>query len=176
MLADASALVAILSERGLTVATAESLTGGAVCSSLVAVPGASAVVRGGVVAYAADVKCEVLGVPQQLVERVGTIDADVARAMAEGVRERLGADVGLATTGNAGPDASEGQPVGRVHVAIAAPEGTRDWLLDLVGDRDAIRQATVAAVLSQAVATLASEPEGPRKNFGASDVENSENT
>ena len=170
MLAVASALVAILTDRGLTVATAESLTGGAVCSALVAVPGASVVVRGGVVAYAADVKCEVLGVPEQLVARAGTIDPEVARAMAEGVRERLGADVGLATTGNAGPDASEDKPVGRVHVAIATQDGTRDWCLDLVGDRDAIRQETVAVALSQAVATLTSEPERRRKNFGPSDV------
>lgn len=167
----ASALVAALTERGRTIATAESLTGGAVCSALVAVPGASAVLRGGVVAYAADVKCDVLGVPQALVAEVGTIDSRVARAMAEGVRARLGADVGVATTGNAGPDASEGKPVGRVHVAIAMADGTREWQLDLVGDRDTIRRETVDAALSQALATLASEPGGRRKNFGPSDVE-----
>lgn len=166
----ASALVALLAERGLTIATAESLTGGAVCSALVAVPGASVVVRGAVVAYAADVKCTVLGVPEELVADAGTIDARVARAMAEGVRWRLGADLGVATTGNAGPDASEGKPVGRVHVAIASEAGTRDWQLDLAGDRDSIRRETVAASLSQALATLTPEPGGRRKNFGPSDV------
>ncbi len=160
----AEALVALLTDRGLTIATAESLTGGAVCSALVGVPGASVAVRGGVVAYAADVKSEVLGVPPALVARVGTIDAQVARAMAEGVRSRLGADVGVATTGNAGPDASEGKPVGRVHVAVATADGTRDWQLDLVGDRDSIRRETVAASLSQALATLTTEPDGRRKN------------
>ncbi|WP_229054221.1 CinA family protein [Aeromicrobium sp. Leaf350] len=147
-------LVALLTARGLTVATAESLTGGAVCSELVSVPGASLVVRGGVVAYAADVKRAVLGVPQDLIDAVGTVDARVARAMAEGVRSRLGADVGLATTGNAGPDPSEGKPVGRVHVATAMADGTTDWVLDLVGDRAAIRRGTVDALLSQAVARL----------------------
>ncbi len=167
----AVALVALLAERGRTIATAESLTGGAVCSALVAVPGASAVVRGGVVAYAADVKCDVLGVAEALVAQVGTIDARVARAMAEGVRARLGADVGVATTGNAGPEASEGKPVGRVHVAIATASGTRDWQLDLAGGRDTIRRETVDAALSQALATLTSEPGGRRKNFGPSDVE-----
>ena len=166
----AEALVALLTERGLTIATAESLTGGAVCSALVAVPGASAVVRGGVVAYAADVKCTVLGVPEALVAQAGTVDARVARAMAEGVRARLGADLGVATTGNAGPDASEGKPVGRVHVAIATIDGTRDWQLDLDGDRDSIRQETVAASLSQALATLGPEPGGRRKKHGPSDV------
>ncbi len=167
----ATSLIAALVERGMTVATAESLTGGALCSALVSVPGASAVVRGGVVAYAAEVKSTVLGVPAELVAQVGTIDARVARAMAEGVRARLGADVGLATTGNAGPVATEGKPVGRVHVAVATRNGTRDWRLDLAGDRDTIRQETVASCLSHAVATLTSEPDGRRKNFGPSDVE-----
>ncbi|MEG9225800.1 CinA family protein [Aeromicrobium sp. Sec7.5] len=169
--ATAEALVAVLAEAGLTIAAAESLTGGAVCSALVAVPGASAVVRGAVVAYATDVKCTLLGVPEELVALAGTVDARVARAMAEGVRARLGADLGVATTGNAGPDASEGKPVGRVHVAIATADDTRDWQLDLDGDRDAIRQATVTVALSQALATLAPEPGERRKDLGPSDVE-----
>ncbi|GAA1731645.1 nicotinamide-nucleotide amidohydrolase family protein [Aeromicrobium alkaliterrae] len=151
----ADELVALLVARGLTVATAESLTGGAVCAELVSVPGASAVVRGGVVAYAADVKRDALGVPEALIASVGTVDAAVARAMAEGVRERLGADVGLATTGNAGPDPSEGKPVGRVHVAMATASGTEDWVLDLEGDRPTIRRSTVDVLLSQALARLA---------------------
>jgi len=150
----AAELVALLTVRGLSVATAESLTGGAVCAELVSVPGASVVVRGGVVAYASDVKRDVLGVSGELIADVGTVDAGVARAMAVGVRERLGADVGLATTGNAGPDASEGKPVGRVHVAVATHAGTRDWVLDLDGDRAAIRRTTVDIVLSHALATL----------------------
>ncbi len=150
----AAELVALLTARGLSVATAESLTGGAVCAELVSVPGASAVVRGGVVAYAPDVKRDALGVPGELIADVGTVDAAVARAMAAGVRERLAADVGLATTGNAGPDPSEGKPVGRVHVAVATAAGTRDWVLDLAGDRAAIRRTTVDIVLSHALATL----------------------
>jgi nicotinamide-nucleotide amidase len=93
-----------------TVATAESLTGGLVCATLVSVPGASDVVRGGVVAYAAEVKIAALGVPEVLVAERGTVDADVAAAMAAGVRDRLGATYGVSTTGVAGPGPSEGKP------------------------------------------------------------------
>ncbi len=158
-----SRLVAGLVERGLTVATAESLTGGLVCAELVSVPGASAVVRGGVVAYAADVKTGVLGVEADLVDAHGTIDEQVAAEMARGARRTLGADVGLATTGNAGPDASEGQPVGRVWIAVAMPEGVSTERLDLVGDRAAVRTGAVAAVLSHALARLTEEAETPRR-------------
>ena len=158
-----SRLVAELVERGLSVATAESLTGGLVCADLVSVPGASAVVRGGVVAYAADVKTGVLGVDPALVDERGTIDQQVAAEMAVGVRRTLGADVGLATTGNAGPDASEEQPVGRVWIAVATPEGVSTERLDLAGDRAGVRTGTVAAVLSHALARLTEEAETSRR-------------
>ncbi len=150
----ATALIALMRDRGLSVATAESLTGGLLCSALIDVPGASAVVRGGVVAYAPEVKTSVLGVPADLIARVGTVDPDVAQLMAEGARHHLGADIGLATTGNAGPDALDGKPVGRVHVALAGPEGVVDWQLDLAGDRQAIRHGAVDALLDRALATL----------------------
>lgn len=156
-------LVAALTARGLTVATAESLTGGLVCAELVSVPGASAVVRGGVVAYAADAKTRVLGVDAGLVDERGTIDEQVAAEMAAGARRTLGADVGLATTGNAGPDASEGQPVGRVWIAVAMPEGVSTERLDLGGDRAAVRTGAVVAVLSHALARLTEEAERPRR-------------
>src|SRR5258706_13566454 len=90
---------------GQTIGTAESLTGGLVAAALTTVPGASAVVRGGIVAYAADLKNSLLGVPAELIERVGTVHSDVALAMASGARTRLGATVGVATTGVAGPEA-----------------------------------------------------------------------
>lgn len=139
--------VAALRAVGATVATAESLTGGLVCAALVSVPGASDVVRGGVVAYAADVKTSALGVPAELVAVRGTVDADVAGAMAVGVRERLGATYGVATTGVAGPGPSEGKPAGTVHVAVAGPSGVQTRLLALSGDRAAIRSGTVDALL-----------------------------
>lgn len=154
-------LVAELVRHGLTVATAESLTGGLVCAELVAVPGASSVVRGGVVAYASDLKTSLLGVDPDLVRERGTIDGEVAAQMALGVVRATGADVGLATTGNAGPEASEGQPVGRVWIAVATPEGVTTQRLDLAGDRAAVRDGAVAAVLSHAVARLAEEAGSP---------------
>ncbi len=113
---DAERIVTRLAELEWTIAVAESLTGGLVCGQLVAVPGASAVVRGGVVAYATDVKQSLLRVDPLVLELGGAVQAKVARQMAEGVREVLGAagaraDVGVATTGIAGPDSPDGQPV-----------------------------------------------------------------
>lgn len=157
----AERVVALLRERGETVATAESLTGGRVCAALVDVPGASTVVRGGVVAYAADLKTGLLGVPADLVAERGTVDADVAAAMALGVRDRLGATWGVSTTGVAGPGPSEGKPQGTVHVAVAGPDGVSGELLALPGDRDAVRSSTVLASLSSLVARLG-EHLGPR--------------
>jgi nicotinamide-nucleotide amidase len=142
---------------GQTVAVAESLTGGLLCATIVDVPGASDVLRGAVVAYTAEVKCDVLGVDRELVDRVGTVDADVAVQMAEGVAELLGATWGLATTGVAGPEPSEGKEVGTVHVAVAGPSGPVSRSLSLPGDRSTIREQTVDAVLSLLVARLGEE-------------------
>lgn len=149
--------VAALRAAGASVATAESLTGGLVCATLVTVPGASTVVRGGVVAYAPDLKSSLLGIDPALIAERGTVDADVAAAMASGARDRLDATYGLATTGVAGPDASEGKPAGTVHIAIAGPHGVETGLLALSGDRDTIRERTVAALLSMLVARLGEE-------------------
>lgn len=109
---------------GVTVAVAESLTGGAVADALVRVPGASACLRGAVVAYATDVKRDVLGVEVALLERYGPVHPDVAAAMAAGVRHLLAADYAVATTGVAGPGAQDGLPPGTVHVAVRGPGGT----------------------------------------------------
>lgn len=154
--------VAALRGAGATVATAESLTGGLLCSALVAVPGASDVVRGGVVAYAAALKTEFLGVDAALIEERGTVDPEVACSMALGARERLGATYAMSTTGVAGPDPSEGKPPGTVHVAIAGPDGVESTQLELTGDRDTIRQATVDALLSWLVARLGEESRSVR--------------
>jgi len=145
-------LIARLKELGWTVAVAESLTGGLVTAALVSIAGASSVLRGGVVAYATDVKASVLGVDPTLLEAHGPVHPRVARQMAEGVRRALGkdgdsADVGIATTGIAGPLSPDGQPVGTVHVAVSTPLGSRVESLQLSGDREAIRaEATAAAV------------------------------
>ena len=136
---------------GLTLATAESLTGGSVAAALVAVPGASDTFRGGVVSYAADLKVDWLDVPQALLDARGAVDPDVARAMAAGVRRRAGTDVGLATTGVAGPGPNEGHPAGTVHVAVATASGEQVRSLRLTGDREAVRAGATVAVLALAV-------------------------
>ena len=143
----ASAVVAALVERGLSVGTAESLTGGLVCGALTAVPGASAVVRGGVVAYASDVKASVLGVDRDLLAREGAVCAPVAAQLAEGARRLLGCSVGVSTTGVAGPDPSDGKPVGTVFVGASGPWGILVEELALTGDREQIRTATVRSAL-----------------------------
>ncbi|HXX88944.1 MAG TPA: competence/damage-inducible protein A [Acidimicrobiales bacterium] len=137
------AVARLLVERHLTLAVAESLTGGLVGSRLVNVVGASDWFRGDVVAYAGDVKVSVLGVPAGPV-----VSLEAARAMAEGVRRVLGADVGLAVTGVAGPDEQDGRPPGTVMVGLALPGSAADALeLRLPGDRDRVRQyATISAL------------------------------
>ncbi|OOC52951.1 MULTISPECIES: CinA family protein [Nocardiopsis] len=138
-----------LLDRGATCATAESLTGGLVGAHLTAVPGASGSYRGGVVAYATDVKAGVLGVPEDLLAEHGAVHPGVAEHMALGVRRLLGADYGVAVTGVAGPEAQDGQPVGTVHVAVAMPgDQTRVRQFRFTGDRAGIRYRTVEGALS----------------------------
>ncbi len=137
--------------QGRTLAVAESLTGGSVASALVDIAGVSAVLRGGVVAYATELKTSLLGVDAGLLVREGPVHAEVAAAMARGVAERLGADVGLATTGVAGPDPQDGVVPGTVHVAVAGPHGlSRVESLTLRGDRGTIRTLSVVHVLDLA--------------------------
>ena len=149
-----AAAVAALRGHGLTVGTAESLTGGLVCAALTEVPGASAVVRGAVVSYAVDVKASVLGVDAALLASEGAVHPEVASQMALGVCRVLGCDVGVATTGVAGPDPADGRPVGTVYVAVAAPSGVHVRELALGGDRSAVRSATVDAALALLVALV----------------------
>jgi nicotinamide-nucleotide amidase len=143
--------------RHWTIGVAESLTGGLVTAAMVEVPGASAVVRGGVVAYATELKQTLLGVEPGLLAERGAVDADVAEAMASGVRRATGADVGLATTGVAGPDAQDGKPPGLVFVAVVTPAGSAVRRLELDGGRAAVRQGAVGAVLGLAEELVAGE-------------------
>ena len=151
---DAVAVLRGLDARGWSIATAESLTGGRVTAALVDVPGASAHVRGGIVAYATDVKASMLGVDAELLTARGPIDPDVAVQMAQGVRRALRADVGLATTGVAGPEPQDDKPVGTVHIVVATPETVVVSSLALSGSRDEIRTQTVQRVLELAVTVL----------------------
>jgi nicotinamide-nucleotide amidase len=150
----AASIIATQAAVGSTTAVAESLTGGLVLAALTAVPGASRVVRGGVVAYALDVKGTLLDVDPVLLERTGAVDPAVALAMAQGVRARLGATVGVGTTGEAGPDSASGAPVGTVHVAAVGPAGVVTRSLHLSGDRAAIRAAAVGAALAVLAAAV----------------------
>jgi nicotinamide-nucleotide amidase len=144
----AADLVARLGAAGQTVAVAESVTGGLVTAALTDVAGASVVVRGGVLAYATDLKAQVLGVDPVLLAQVGAVDADVAEQMAGGVRSLMGATYGLATTGVAGPDPVDDKPVGMVYVAVVGPGSSRVKALSLSGDRADVRAQSVLAVLA----------------------------
>jgi nicotinamide-nucleotide amidase len=150
-------LVRALKDRGETIATAESLTGGMVGAALTDVPGVSAVYRGGLVVYATDLKAKLAGVPDDLLAAVGPVHPDTASALATGVRERLEATYGLATTGVAGPDPQAGIAAGTVYVAAAGPASVQVRKLELTGDRASIRQGSVRAVLELGLALVMEE-------------------
>jgi nicotinamide-nucleotide amidase len=143
-----------LTAASQTIAVAESLTGGLLAAALTSIAGASVVVRGGVVAYATELKTALLGVPAGLLERYGPVHPDVAAAMASGVRQRLGATYGAATTGVAGPGPAEGKPQGTVFIAVDGPAGPAVAALRLAGDRRDVREGTVRAVLSLLIGAL----------------------
>jgi nicotinamide-nucleotide amidase len=149
MTSTARAVHELLVARDETVAVAESLTGGLTSAELTATSGASATFRGGLVVYATDLKASLADVPPDLLERHGAVHPSVAGALAAGVRRRLRASWGLGLTGVAGPDPQDGQPVGTLHIGLAAPHGepvVRSTML--AGDRAAIREAAVEAALS----------------------------
>ena len=142
-------VVETLISRDLTVGTAESCTAGMIAARLGSVDGASATLRGGIVAYANDVKTEHVGVPAQLIAEHGAVSAEVAIALAEGIREQLGCDVGIGVTGIAGPTGgSEAKPVGLVHIAVVGPNGAVETLeRRFPGDREAVRTNSATAAL-----------------------------
>ena len=159
----AAEAVRLLVAGDLTVAVAESLTGGALTSALVDVPGASACLRGGVVAYATELKARLLAVPSELLAERGAVDVDVALAMARGVRAALGADVGVATTGVAGPDPQDGHPPGTYHVAVVGPTGEFSRSARPGGpvDRASVRAAARHEAMDLLVAALRAGTDGP---------------
>lgn len=157
--------------RGLTLGVAESLTGGSVAAELVSIPGASDVVRGGVVAYAVDLKVSVLGVPEGVLATDGAVSRACAEAMAHGARRVLGADASIATTGVAGPDPSEGHPPGTVHVAVVVPgvegeELCRHRALTTSGTRAQIRSEATTEGLSLLLVTLQETPPAASSEVG----------
>ncbi|MEU3463103.1 CinA family protein [Streptomyces sp. NPDC006733] len=160
-----------LDGRGLTLAVAESLTGGLLAAELTAVPGASRTFRGSVTAYATELKHVLLGVDAELLAARGAVDPQVALEMAEGVRSRLEADWGVATTGVAGPAPQDGKPVGTVYVAVAGPEGSAVEPLRLEGGRSEIRAASVDAALALLERTLTVGVTTPNTGVRAKDRE-----
>jgi PncC family amidohydrolase len=136
-----------LAARGATVAVAESLTGGLLGAALTDMPGASTTFRGGVIVYATDLKEVLAGVPGPLLDAEGPVSAQVAAAMAGGVRDRLAATYGVALTGVAGPDPQDGHPPGTLFVAVAGPDEGHVRELVVAGGRPAVRQAAVDAAL-----------------------------
>lgn len=157
---DLHRLIDDLSQARLSIATAESVTGGALCARLVDVPGASAVVRGGVCTYATDLKANVLGVDADLLAVRGPVDAEVALQMARGVRALMGADIGVSTTGVAGPGPADGHEAGTVHIAVSRPGGEDHRELHLAGERAQIRALSVDAALHLVRSVLDSGDQG----------------
>jgi nicotinamide-nucleotide amidase len=143
----ATEILSLLTASGMTVAAAESLTGGLVAAALTDVPGSSVAFRGGVVAYAPELKAAILGVDNKMLAQHGPVYAPVAAAMADGVRKLLDATVGVATTGVAGPGPSDGWPAGTVHIAVSLADDTVVRTMALNGNRDEVRRLTVERVL-----------------------------
>jgi nicotinamide-nucleotide amidase len=143
--------------RGVTVATAESLTAGMVAAMLADTPGASAMLQGGVVSYQNSVKAEVLGVPAELLDAVGSVDGQVAAAMADGARRLCRADVGLSTTGVAGPEPHGDKAVGTVFIGVATATRSTSFAYTFEGNRPEIRGQACAAALERLLEVLSSD-------------------
>lgn len=155
----AEAVVKRLAARGLTLATAESCTGGGIGAAITAASGSSSVYRGGIISYCNEIKHRLLGVPQAVLDEFGAVSEQTARHMALGARQALGSDLALSVTGLAGPNGDgSGKPVGLVYVGLASKTGAAVEELHLTGSREEIRAAAVEAALRLVLGqTLAAE-------------------
>ncbi|MDG4665050.1 nicotinamide-nucleotide amidohydrolase family protein [Mycobacterium sp. 236(2023)] len=154
---DARSLVADLTVRGQTVATAESLTAGLLAATLAGVPGASAVLRGGLITYTVETKTGLAGVAPELLAEFGPVAEPTARALAVGAQQRCHATWGVGLTGVAGPEPHGGHPVGAVFLGLAGPGGTDVVELQLAGSRWDIRVAAVHAAVQRLRAVVESQ-------------------
>ncbi|WP_367647572.1 CinA family protein [Brevibacterium sp. CT2-23B] len=172
-MATARRIISTCTRLGISLASAESLTGGRFVASLVDVPGASAVVRGGLVTYATDLKASLAGVDADHLEETGPIDPVVAAQMAVGTAVQCVADIGISCTGVAGPDPQDDKPVGLVYTAIAFGGKAKVFEHEFTGDRDSIRSQTVQAMavnLDEFVGELAFGPEAGQASNTGEDV------
>lgn len=144
----AQVIIKAMKRRGLTLSTAESITGGGVASVFTGVPGSSQVFQGGVVTYSDLSKTKLLGIPKRVLTKYSAVSEEVAIAMAQNVRAQFKSDYSIATTGVAGPGRAYGQKAGTVWIAIDSPAGTATVLLALSGDRAQIRHATIESALT----------------------------
>jgi len=156
---EALRVVSALTGAGLTIAVAESLTGGLLGATLTDVPGSSAVVRGGFIVYATDLKSELAGVDPALLARYGPVHPEVAVQLAAGARTGCRADIGIGLTGVAGPGPADGHPAGTFHVALVGPQGSGDTITlaasrQVPGDRTEVRRAAVRTALELVEAYL----------------------
>ena len=157
MFADAKKLGTLLLQRRLTLAVAESCTGGMIGAAITRVPGSSAYFKGGIIAYSNEIKEKVLGVPEGLLETKGAVSAEVAEAMAEGAIKLCGSSCGIAVSGIAGPDGgSADKPVGLVFIGICLREQVRSFEFRFTGDREEIRKEATKAGLRKMVELIES--------------------
>lgn len=154
-------LVRLLRAANRTVATAESLTAGLLSATIAGVPGASTVLRGGMIVYATDLKHTLAGVSEDTLAADGPVAASTAEQLAVGARTVCRADWGVALTGVAGPDPQDGQPVGTVFLGLAGPDGTEVVRLKLTGDRWTIRMEAVRAAVTELIRGLGGAHDPP---------------
>lgn len=140
-----------LLEEGMTLGSVESFTGGLFASTITAVPGASKIYKGGYITYATEEKIKILSIPESLINQFGVVSKEIAYHMANNARQLLGVDVCVSFTGNAGPDAMEGKPVGEVHIGIATASSAQIYSLNLEGDRKSIQSQAVEFALKKLI-------------------------
>ena len=154
-----------LLKTGEKIATAESLTAGSLAATLANVPDSSQVFLGGIVSYSNEIKSELLNVDVEVLETQGAVCGDVAEAMAVGVRQRFNSQIGISTTGVAGPAPHQGKDVGTVFIGISSKRGTFSEEYKFDGSRDQIRRATVAAALSLLAREIRANSTNPEKTM-----------
>ena len=142
-----STIVESLKSKGESLSVAESITGGALTSEIVSVPGASHILKGSIVAYSVEIKMRELSVPQELIDRAGVVSEEVALGMADGIRARMNTTWSIASTGVAGPGPHQGIAAGTVWLAIVGPNTRETVKLALEGDREKVRRGAVESAL-----------------------------